>query len=395
MSRRRKRARPVDRAFAAKPGHLATRPQTRGLTEGAILAALAALIAAAGLLIPPIAILVAPLPIMLLVIRWDFRTGVLATVVAGLILLLFFGPLVAFSTVVFGPIGLALGWGVRHERGATWTVLAGAAALCVSMLASLALAMVVLHQDVIGLLIRTQLEAMRQSAAMLEGSAAWLGVPPESAQPAVEQMHLLADVPCNEHYCTGPPLLEVLIRDMSLVMVALGSLLWGYLCHTVGRSLLRRLGYQIPALPPMLTWRLPQRIAAALVWFSGGLALAVQWVPALSGLVWSAVFLNLFVFGFLGALVAATWMNRRQIPRLAQAAFLLLLISSLSTLPLLALSVIGMLDTWYDYRRLTARSASPHAPGGADRPAGQGPALPDTIGAGKGRKQQPKAVSRP
>src|SRR5262249_37909310 len=142
MSRRRTRARLADRALAAKPGHLATRPQTRGLTEGAILAALAALSAAAGLLIPPVARLVAPLPTMLLAIRWALRTGVLATVVAGLILLLFFGPLAAFSVVVFGPIGLALGWGVRHERGASWTVLAGAAALCVSMLASLALSMV-------------------------------------------------------------------------------------------------------------------------------------------------------------------------------------------------------------------------------------------------------------
>ena len=386
MSQRRTPARAIHRAFAAEPGHTAAGQHTRGLTEGAILAALAAVIAAAGVVVPPVAILLAPVPVMLLVIRWGLRTGVLATVVAGLILLQFFGPLVAFSAVVFGPVGLALGWGVRHERGATWTVLAGAAAFCASMLASLALAAAVLHQDVIGQLIRLQIDSMRQSASLLER----LGAPAQNIEP----LHLLIDAPCGEHHCFAPPL-ETLIRSTSLVIVTLGALLWGYLCYTVARSLLRRLGYQVPAVPPMLTWRLPRPLAAALVWISGGLSLLGLGVPALSGLVLSAVFLNLFVFGFLGALVAVTWMTRRQIPRLAQAAVLLLLITSQSTLPLLALAVIGMLDTWHDYRRLTTKTAPQAAPEDADRAAGQRAALPDAAGAGEDRKQQPKAVSRP
>jgi uncharacterized protein YybS (DUF2232 family) len=387
MSQRRTPARAIHRAFAAEPGRSAAGQHTRGLTEGAILAALAAVIAAAGVVVPPVAILLAPVPVMLLVIRWGLRTGVLATVVAGLILLQFFGPLVAFSAIVFGPVGLALGWGVRNERGATWTVLAGAAAFCASMLASLALAAAVLHQDVIGQLIRLQIDSMRQSASLLER----MGAPAQNVEP----LHLLIDAPCGEHHCFAPPL-ETLIRSTSLVIVTLGALLWGYLCYAVARSLLRRLGYQVPAVPPMLTWRLPRRLAAALVWISGGLSLAGLGVPALSGLVLSAVFLNLFVFGFLGALVAVTWMTRRQIPRLAQAAVLLLLITSQSTLPLLALAVIGMLDTWHDYRRLTTRSAPPPAArDDPDRPAGQGAALPDAVDAGEDRTQQPKAVSRP
>lgn len=387
MSRRRTPARAIHQAFAAEPGPPTAGQHTRGLTEGAILAALAALIAAAGLVVPPVAILLAPVPVMLLVIRWGLRTGVLATVVAGLILLQFLGPLVAFSAVVFGPVGLAMGWGVRNQRGATWTVLAGAAAFCASMLASLALAAAVLHQDVIGQLIRLQIDSMRQSASLLER----LGAPAQNAEP----LHVLIDGPCGEHHCFPPPL-ETLIRSTSLVIVTLGALLWGYLCYTVARSLLRRLGYQIPAVPPMLTWRLPRPLAAALVWISGGLSLAGLGVPALGGFVLSAVFLNLLVFGFLGALVAVTWMTRRQIPRLAQAVVLLLLVTSQSTLPLLALAVIGMLDTWYDYRRLTTGSAPPRAVrNDPDRPDGEGAALPDAVDAGVDRTQQPKAVSRP
>src|SRR5262249_4754872 len=143
--------------------------------------------------------------------------------------------------------------------------------------------------------------SMKHSIALMER----LGM---SSQ-VVEPLQLLIDAPCGEHHCFMPPL-EALIRNTGVVVLALAALIWGYLCYAVGRSLLPRLGHQIPALPPMLTWRLPRRTAASLVWFSAGLSLAGLWVPALGGLAFGAVYLNLFVFGFLGVLVAVTWMTR-------------------------------------------------------------------------------------
>ncbi|TMI77597.1 MAG: DUF2232 domain-containing protein, partial [Bacillati bacterium ANGP1] len=110
------------RPAAARPG-AALRP-ARGLTEGAILAALSAVAAIVGLVAPFVGILLAPIPLMLLVIRWGLRTAVLAAIVAGLILLQFFGPLNAVSMGgIFAPLGLALGWGVRRRIGAPLTVL--------------------------------------------------------------------------------------------------------------------------------------------------------------------------------------------------------------------------------------------------------------------------------
>ena len=54
-----------------------SRGPTRGLTEGAILAALTVIVAAVGLITPLVGVLLAPLPIMLLVIRWGLRIAVL------------------------------------------------------------------------------------------------------------------------------------------------------------------------------------------------------------------------------------------------------------------------------------------------------------------------------
>jgi uncharacterized protein YybS (DUF2232 family) len=357
MKRRRAPAEVVHRTLTADPGHPSTKPQTRGLTEGAILAALAAVIAAAGLLIPAVALVLAPLPIMLLVIRWGMRTGVLATVVAGLILLQFLGPLAAFSAIGFGPIGLALGWGVRRELGAGQTVLAGAAALYASSLASFAVATLVFRQNLLGSFIQAQLKAMQQSAALLER----LGAP----QQEIASLRLLADAQCAEHHCFVAPM-EQLVRSTGPVLLALGTLFWGYLCYTLARSLLRRIGHEIPAAPAILAWRLPRPLAATLVWISGGLSVAGLWFPEIGGAVLSAVFLDLFVFGFLGALVAVTWMNKRQIPRVMQVIVLMMLITSLAFPALLALAIIGMLDTWYDYRRLTQAPPPAAAPDGVE-----------------------------
>ncbi len=363
MKRPRSPAEVAARALAADPGYPSARRQTRGLTEGAILAALAAVIAAVGLVVPPVAVLLAPLPVMLLVIRWGLRTAVLAAVVAGLILLQFFGPLVAVSiTVIFAPIGLALGWGVRRGVGAQVTVLAGSAAFLLSTIGTFGLTTFVLHQDLLGQLIQAQVQGMHQSVALLER----FGAPQEK----IDEIRLLADAQCWEHHCFPPPM-EQSLRTVVPVGVALGALFWGYLCYTLGRSVFRRIGYEIPAVQPMLTWRLPRRLAMTLVWISAGLSGAGLWFPDLSGIVLSAVLLNLFVFGFQGALVAVVWMNGRQLSRAMQIIAFVALISMQAGLALFGLAILGMLDTWYDFRRLTS------SPGANPQPVPQPIAPPE------------------
>ncbi len=381
MKRRRSPAEVVGRALAADPGYPSARQQTRGLTEGAILAALAALIAAVGLVVPPVAVLLAPLPVMLLVIRWGPRTAVLAAVVAGLILLQFLGPMVAVSvTIIFAPIGLALGWGVRRGVGAQVTVLAGSAAFLLSLLGTFGLTTFVLHQDLLGQLIQAQVQGMHQSVAMLER----FGAPQEN----IDVIRVLADAQCGEHHCF-PPVMEQSMRTIVPVGLALGALFWGYLCYTLGRSVFRRVGCEIPAVQPMLTWRLPRRLAMALVWTSAGLSGAGLWFPGLSGVALSVVLFNLFVFGFQGALVAVVWMNGRQISRPLQIIAFVALISMQAFLALFGLAIIGMLDTWYDFRRLT------RPPGPATAPDDTNPQpVPQAIAppARSARRQGAKAV---
>ena len=340
---------------AARPA--ATLRPARGLTEGAILAVLSAVAAIIGLVMPFVGILLAPIPLMVLVIRWGLRTAILAAVVAGLILLQFFGPLNAVSAEgVFAPLGLALGWGVRRRIGAPLTVLAGAAAFLAASVAALGLTMFVLHQDVLGQFIDVQVQGMRMSLSFQQR----LGAPAQQ----LEALGALVNPVCGEHHCF-PAVLPQMIRTLFPVLLALGTLLWAYLCYTLARSVLRRVGHDIPGVPPIITWRLSRPMALGLIWAFTATSLASGWLPSLGGATWNLMILTLFVFGFQGALVGISWMNRRQIPRAAQVMAGVFLFTA-GLIPLLALAFVGIMDLWFDFRRLTSTVAPEVGQGGGE-----------------------------
>ena len=74
------------------------------------------------------------------------------------------------------------------------------------------------------------------------------------------------------------------IRQAIPVALALGALLWSYMCYTVARMVLRRVGHPLPAVPPILTWRLSGAIASIMLWAGVVASLAAIRAPNLAGL---------------------------------------------------------------------------------------------------------------
>jgi uncharacterized protein YybS (DUF2232 family) len=311
----------------------ARRHPTRGLTEGAILAALTAIIASVGLVAPFVAILLSPIPIMLLVIRWGMRIAVLACVIAAAALLQFAGPLNAASAVaMFAPLGLALGWGVRRGLAAQGAILAGSVALLLATVAMVAGSSWLLHQDLMGDFITSQIKAMQMAIGLQQR----LGAPAKQVQEMQQALKMLPGF----------------LRSALPVALALGTLLWSYLSYTVARTVFRRIGHPLPAAPPMLTWRLSAVIASIMLWAGALASLVAIRVPALGTIALDTMLLNLFVFGFQGVLVGVVWARRRGYPAFVQILFGFMLLSA-GILPLFGLAVLGMLDTWWDFRRLS------------------------------------------
>lgn len=220
---------------------------TRGLTEGALLAALVAVLAGAARYLPLVAVIspfVCPLPLALLVIRQGIRIALLASLVAALLATVLAGPLVgAVLLITFAPLGIALGLGVRQRRSAQAIVLISSAVAVCSLLINIQLTLVLAGVHPYTLMVQDMQRGLQEGMVLYSH----LGY-------SHEQIEQLA----------GPfqQSLEILPKLVPL-MIVLGGLTSAWLNYEVGRLVLRKLGQNLPALPPMSTWRVPM----VFIWF--------------------------------------------------------------------------------------------------------------------------------
>ena len=221
--------------------------RTQGLTEGAVLAALVALLAAASRYVPLVgaaAALVAPLPLTILVLRQGLRIAVVAGLASALVAMAIAGPLVGLGILIsVAPTGLVLGLGVRRGWPAARTVLMGGAVAFVSTILN--------YMGLLGvkpMRMGEMAESLERSLQMSTGFYTRLGIPAAQTAAALQPMREVARF----------------LPYMLPAILAGGALVAAWINYEVGRRVLRRFGYQLTALPPIRTWRVP----AAGIWIA-------------------------------------------------------------------------------------------------------------------------------
>jgi uncharacterized protein YybS (DUF2232 family) len=216
-------------------------PSVRGLTEGAILAALVALLAVATRYVPVLGLaagLVCPLPLSALVIRHGLRIGILAAFVAAAIGGIIAGPLVGGGILLaFAPLGVALGIGAARGWSAGRIILVGSIIATAGILANLGITLALGGVNPYVVMI----DSMRQSQQATTQFYQGLGVPREQIEQAAGQVRRMIDV---------------MPRLIPLAVVVGGAMI-AYLNMVIGRAVLGRFGYRLPQLPPMRTWEVP------------------------------------------------------------------------------------------------------------------------------------------
>ncbi len=216
----------------------------RGLTEGAVLAVVVAILALMATYIPlagAAAFFLCPLPLTVLTVRHGLRVALLAAAVATGIGTMVGGILIGSSiTLAFAPIGLAMGIGIRRGLSSTGIWLLTAAVAAVSTIASALLALFGIGQDPRRLLAQVVEESVRNQQSVVQLYER-LGISTADVRQAVAQTEQLMRL--------LPWLLPFLLIG-SVAMIA-------YLNLLVGRPVLRRLRIDVPAFPPLSTWRVP------------------------------------------------------------------------------------------------------------------------------------------
>ncbi len=232
------------------------RVSVRGLTEGAILAALVALFALAARYLPLVGIasaLICPLPLTMLVVRQGFRVGVLAAIVAAIIAGMIGGPLSGLTiALTFAPLGITFGAVLRRRVAAATALLICSLVATASILANL--------------VITLALSGFNPYTAMIEGM--------QQGQDAALDLYARLGIDrVRLEQMTGQ-LRQILVLMPRLIplLIVVGGVSTAYINFEITRFVLRRFRYPVPALPPVSSWRAPGLLLWALP-----LGLALVW----------------------------------------------------------------------------------------------------------------------
>lgn len=264
------------------------RGKVTALAEGALLAALAAVLALIGLFLPPLQVItnvIWTLPITVLIVRRDLRTGILATMVAGILVGLFGSLLKAFFLFTqFAGTGLLYGYLFKKEAAPGRTVMAGTLMALVSLALSL-----VLSFKLLGLSPGQLWADLEQTPEHILEFYRRSGVLEKLSQQGITLEEFRHSLESTITY------LKLLLPAM-LATIALFTAFTNYL---MAEAVLRRLNLRKRRLPPFRYWQLPWYtlwgvIAGLGLWLAGdywqlawlktvGLNILYLYVPLLLG----------------------------------------------------------------------------------------------------------------
>ncbi|MDF2634612.1 MAG: Protein of unknown function rane [Pelosinus sp.] len=216
----------------------------RPMVEGGILSGIAilfALISAYLPLIGPFVNLMWPVPIILLGVRHGYKWSIMATVVSGIMIAMLMHPLHALSVVVgFGLIGIVLGYAFRMNFSANKTMLWGTVASLISKAALLTISAIVLGVNPLSMQSDVMANAVTQAINVYRD----FGMGEQELAKMAESMQTMID-------------LMKVILPAGFIMA---SVLDTWLNFLIAKTVLRKLGHNVPNFPPFKEWSLPYYI---------------------------------------------------------------------------------------------------------------------------------------
>ncbi|MEL7567635.1 MAG: YybS family protein [Dehalobacterium sp.] len=310
----------------------------RALTEGALMAALAALLGIIGIYIPVLGMvtnLVWSIPIILLIMRHSMKLGLMGLAVTGLLISILAGPVQSILFLVnMGGMALIYGYCFKKGLSPMKALLFGTIIAAVSTASTILLSAFVANLPISQWITDLKL-AINEGFQVYEKMGMMEKMLPKGVTP--EQY--------KEQFFH---MIETLLPGV-FVAASMGSALVNYL---VARKFLRRLKYEIPEMPMFRDWHFPWQIVWGVILGLGlllsgnysqnsiltlvGQNILYIYYPVLlvSGISF-VVFLwkNDFLTGFMRAMII-------------MAAFLF------NAFFLMVLVLIGLFDPLFDYRRL-------------------------------------------
>lgn len=312
------------------------------MIEGALMVALTVAITLFSVYIPLIGLVTIffiPLPLIVLQARYGLRITLVAVVATALLTTGFLGLV---NGLLFGGgmwlMALGYGFAVRRKMGALMSYALTAVATTVGMVATWAVALLVLGED-----------SVAQAGAAL-GTAVDEFIQVNGARLTPDQVNLLKQ---------WASVASDMAHRYALALLIGSALVTALIVYLVAGWVLPRTGITVPRFPPFARWRLPL-MPILLVWAVSMVVVSgVTRFPQLAP--FTSVAGNLFslctiAFVLEGLAVAYFFLTAVKVPPALRVALVLFLALNVYTFRLAMW--FGIFDYLFDYRRLRAKPAS-------------------------------------
>ncbi|MDT8719302.1 DUF2232 domain-containing protein [Clostridium sp. 19966] len=314
---------------------------TRAITDAGILIALIVVINLMVSVIPIldlIGIIILPLPITLLYLRYDIRTTVIAIAASTIVTAIIIGPFAAVSsTLLYSGVGIALGFCVKKNKAASFTIGFMSIFVMIGYIAVMAITLTLIQKtslyDQINQMIDMLKSSMNESIKLLNANSS------NNQQTKILQDYINS---------LTPKLLMATIPG-ALIMY---SIVMSLINYAFSKKILKRFKYNLNKLPSFDKFYIDNRIGALLIAMTAVSGILYKKnVPAgyyLFNSLWMILQLVLAVIG--SAVIYYFLINRFKLHKGLSAVIVIFL--ALSQVFFIVILYLGFADMLFDFRKL-------------------------------------------
>lgn len=305
---------------------------TQALTEGAIMAGITTLLGVLSYYVPFLMLLafVWPIPIVILGKRHGIEISILSTIAATGILVILINPVYAVQLgLMFGLLGITLGYAYQKEMSIPKTILLG------YVIALVSIVLLLQFYDLV-----TGINFIDEFSQMIEVSLEqYTNIFRKSGmdQSLIDETITQAERTLKKMVQLLPMML--LITPMIITIINM----------FLSERLLKRLGYKVKKIPPFWNWMLPNHASLGLF----GMVLIIALGQYLGIAKFDMVYLNLislifFAFFVQGLAVVAYYFHQKKVSK----AFWIIGFILIQIMPLLTTFVqfLGLFDVLFHFR---------------------------------------------
>lgn len=313
--------------------------KSRSLVEAALMAAITFILMMLTTLpiFDLIGVFFIPIPIALLYLRYSKKAAWLSAIVSGILLGLFYSPFAGLqSVIVYGLIGITLGYCIKNKKSPVKTLAYLIGANAVGSTLQITLGFAVFSNISLNELLQQVVDTFQEAVNMFSS----MGV----NNPAAEQiLEIYRSIDVN--------FLMMIIPFMLISQIIIGA----FLNVTITKVILKRLGYKMESLPPFSTWYLDNRLGAGLIVLCCiATMLKVKGASYGDTVFFTAYYMLLFVFVIQGLAVVSYFLKNKL--KLTNGFIVLMEIMIMMSSLGIFVFVLGLTDLLMDIRGVDPNS---------------------------------------